>query len=77
MVYLNKSKSNSRLRNPSPITRVKQLRMTQAQHSAEIRSAFKISVRKHVRINHKGNINSKRSDNNKTDLKQIGLQCSD
>jgi hypothetical protein len=51
--------------------------MAQAQHLAEIRemsSALKISVTKHVRINHKGNINSERKDSTKTDLKQIGLQ---
>jgi hypothetical protein len=37
----------------------------------------KYSVRKHVRRNHLGNINSKRYDNTKTDLKQIGIQCAD
>ena len=35
----------------------------------------KYSVRKHVGRNHLGNINSKRHDNTKTDLKQIGIQC--
>jgi len=37
----------------------------------------KYSVRKYVRRNHLGNINSKRYDNTKTDLKQIGIQCAD
>jgi hypothetical protein len=37
----------------------------------------KYSVRKHVRRNHLGNINSKRYENTKSDLKQIGIQCAD
>ena len=37
----------------------------------------KYSIRKYVRRNHLENINSKRYNNTKTDLKQIGIQCVD